>query len=160
MQEYTSGRFVVRIRQCKEGERELIYEIMKENMETYFNRFTEEGWSRSRFISGFDPSRIRTVYCDGTPIAFYDTELTDRFGEKCLYVHNVQIKEGYRGVLGLLILRLVERDAKSKGARKLRCKTFIANESASKLLERLGWKKVTSHETETREKSYVFEKTL
>lgn len=161
MTEYMVGRLIISLRDCRQDDLEFTYDLTRRNMAGYFDRYTAEGWSRDKFMVGFDPSRIKIAEHEGRSVGFYDVEFTDRFGDMCAYVHNVELESDYRGRwIGQFLLRRIGNEAMRKGAKKLHAKVFIANERTYRWLLLNGWERVSDKDLESREHSFVVEKLL
>ncbi|MFH0836625.1 MAG: hypothetical protein V1870_00690 [Candidatus Aenigmatarchaeota archaeon] len=144
-------------RSCSDEDREFVYSIMKENMEGYFNRNTPEKWSDDKFHKGFDPDRIKILEIDGCSIGFYDVE--DVYAnESFLYIHNVQIKKGKRGV-GADINRMLDEEAKTRNLTVIRGKVFCDNIRSIRFCEYMGYLVVSDSSLEE-ENSIWIEKRL
>ena len=111
------------------------YELMSHNMKDLFDRNTKERWSRTKFKSGYKPSRIIIVEHEGMPIGFYDYELV----EDELYWHNIQLSEDYRNGVGNKIIELIEQSAQDCGAKAIIGKVFAENSRIIKWLQKLGY---------------------
>lgn len=111
------------------------YELMKNNMQDFFNRNTSEGWSRKKFRLGFDVNRITIVEHDGMPIGFSDCQMTS----EGVYWRNIQISEDYQFGVGRKIARVVEETALCRGIYVIFGKVFAENRRMLKLLRVQGY---------------------
>ena len=112
-------------RKGKNFDRSFVYNILKENMQEYFDNFLPEGWSDKKFSEGFDPDRIRIFQDEGRRVGFIDVEAK---GES-LYVHNIQT-EGLYAANGIFLKKIVENEAKKRGLSKIIGKVFSENKKA------------------------------
>jgi len=129
------GGLELALRPADERDMGFCYELMGHNMRVLFDRNTQEGWSRVKFRSGFNPNRITIVEHEGMSIGFYDYEII----EDELYWHNVQLSEDFQIGVGTRIFRLVEQAARRFGAEAIIGKVFFENSRAIQWIQRFGF---------------------
>ena len=112
------------------------YELMRNSLESDFNLYTSEGWSREKFKQGYRPERITILEHEGMPVGFYDLEVTPEYA----YIHNVHISGDYQEKIGLFAITNPIREAKKQGVPYIKAKTFMDKEKLVRVLERrFGW---------------------
>jgi len=111
-----------------------IYNLLKENMHSYFQDFLPEGWDDNKFWEGFNPERILIFERMGKRMGFLDCERR----KEGLYVHNLQIDRNFK-INGFLLKNSIEKEAIKKGLPKIFGKVFTENWKARSLFKAWGY---------------------
>ncbi len=153
-QEATIGELHFSLRGADKRDEPFVYELMHSSLGDFFDRNTEEGWSRVKFRQGFHPHRVTIIEHEGMPVGFFDFEKV----EETAIFHTQCVSEDYRGRgLVFLIDRLVMQEAKSLGAKRVRGKIFKDSSFSLALCQRFGYNFFADL---PRENSYLMEKII
>lgn len=143
----------VKTRRAIQADMDFVYQLMSHYLKEYFNKYTQEGWSHSKFISGFDPERITVVESNGIRFGFADYEL---FPNKIRF-RTIVISEGYQNKgIGTHLEEKMCTVAKQFGIPLIEGKVFKENPS-------LNWFKkrgFTIHSEIPEEHSYLVRKII
>lgn len=122
------------LRKAQEKDGPFVYNLTKENMFDYFNKFLPEKWSDKKFWKNLNLDRILILESGIVPVGFLDLDVKEDF----LYVHNIQVDAQYRGN-GILLKKIVEQEAIKRKLNKIKGKVFTENSRALKLFQYLGY---------------------
>ena len=94
-----------KIRNCKDDDYRLVYNLLKRNMYSLFVKHWGR-WNPNVFRDDFHKKNIKIVESGARIVAFYDFE----FKEKFSYLNNIQIVKSIQGKgLGTFLMDLMEK---------------------------------------------------
>jgi RimJ/RimL family protein N-acetyltransferase len=123
------------LRPCTLEDAIFTYELMKSQMEHYFDSIPE-GWSEEKYWQGFKPAHITILEHGNNAVGFFDYEICNNE----LYFHNLQLIPVYQGKgIGRDVVSYVKKIAHDKNLHRVIGKVFKTNTKSYNLLQRSGF---------------------
>ncbi len=130
-----SNNLEVKLRTATESDKGFIYELMRNHLQSYFDKYTQEKWLRIKFKERFNPKQIGIIEHDNMSVGFFEYYQKEDY----LYFAHLHISHDYqRKSIGTEILRLVKEEATSKNL-NLKCKVFKENKRCLNGLKMRGF---------------------
>ena len=131
-----SANLEIKLRTAMNLDKGFVYELMRNHLQSYFDKYTRERWSRIKFKEKFNPKQIKIIEHDGMSIGFFEYYQKENY----IYFTHLHISQDYQGrYIGNEIFKLVKEEATSKDL-SIKCKVFKENKRSLKLLEINGFK--------------------
>ena len=136
------------IKEYTEGDYEkFIFPLEKENMEAYFDKHINGGWSDEESEKYFfkvlsDRQGKAYLFEIGGEFVGHVLISNDKKENDCTFINDLEIYNKFQGKgFGTSILSFVEEKAKERQSKKIRLYVFESN-PAVKLYERVGYKQI------------------